>query len=152
MPADDHVTVTVETPAGAYTLEAEWLVCAEGAGSGTRKALGLDPPVVMFEDYWAIVDVRADLGHVQRRFWLDSPLLDGGAQIMHGMADGVVRTDWQISQFPDPDLEISPERVDERLRTILGPDSRVRGRLDQPLAVPPADHGPLRPRAPDLRG
>jgi 3-(3-hydroxy-phenyl)propionate hydroxylase len=121
-PGEDAVTVTVETPAGVYALKAEWLVCAEGAGSGTRKALGLDPSVVMFEDYWAIVDVRADLGHVQRRFWLDSPLLDGGAQIMHGMADGVVRTDWQISQFPDPELEITPDRVHERLRTILGPD------------------------------
>lgn len=122
VPRDDHVEATVETPAGTYTLRAEWLVCADGAGSGTRKALGLDPEVVMFEDYWAIVDVKADLGHVQRRFWLDSPLLDGGAQIMHSMADGVIRTDWQISQFPDPDLEISPERVGERLRAILGPD------------------------------
>ena len=122
VPGEDAVTVTVETPAGAYTLRAEWLVCAEGAGSGSRKALGLDPHVVMFEDYWAIVDVRADLGHVQRKFWLDSPLLEGGAQIMHSMADGVVRTDWQISQFSDPDLEISPERVDERLRAILGDD------------------------------
>ncbi|MBM3676713.1 MAG: FAD-dependent oxidoreductase [Actinobacteria bacterium] len=121
-PSPDGVLATVETPAGAYRLRADWLVCCEGAGSGTRKALGLDPPVVMFEDYWAIVDVKADLGHVQRRFWLDSPLLDGGAQIMHGMADGVVRTDWQISQFPDPELEIAPERVNERLRAILGPD------------------------------
>jgi 3-(3-hydroxy-phenyl)propionate hydroxylase len=121
-PSADGVAVTVETPAGTYTLHADWLVCAEGAGSGTRKALGLDPDVVMFEDYWAIVDVKADLGHVQRKFWLDSPLLDGGAQIMHGMADGVVRTDWQISQFPDPEAEITPERVTERLRSILGAD------------------------------
>ena len=121
-PGEDVVTVTVETPVGAYRLRARWLVCCEGAGSATRKALGLDPPVVMFEDYWAIVDVRADLGHVQRKFWLDSPLLEGGAQIMHGMADGCVRTDWQISQFPDPEIEITPARVDERLRTMLGPD------------------------------
>ena len=121
-PGEDVVTVTVETPAGEYRLRAQWLVCCEGAGSATRRALGLDPPLVLFEDYWAIVDVRADLGHVQRKFWLDSPLLDGGAQIMHGMADGVVRTDWQISQFPDPEIEITPARVDERLRAMLGPD------------------------------
>ena len=121
-PDEDVVTATVETPAGAYRLRARWLVCCEGAGSATRKALGLDPPVVMFEDYWSIVDVRADLGHVQRKFWLDSPLLEGGAQIMHGMADGCVRTDWQISQFPDPEIEITPARVDERLRTMLGSD------------------------------
>ena len=117
----DRVRLTVETPEGEYALEAEWLAACDGARSALRRLLGIRAPLAELEDTWAIVDVKADLPGLQRRLWLNSPELDGGAAIMHCMADGIVRADWQIGQLPDPDAEIEPERVRERLAALLGP-------------------------------
>jgi 3-(3-hydroxy-phenyl)propionate hydroxylase len=118
---DQRVRLTVGTPEGEYTLETQWAVAADGARSQLRRLLGIKAPLVQLEDTWAIVDVKADLPGLQRRLWLNVPALDGGAAIMHCMADGVVRADWQIGQLPDPDAEIAPERVRERLASLLGP-------------------------------
>jgi 3-(3-hydroxy-phenyl)propionate hydroxylase len=117
----ERVRLNVGTPDGEYRLEARWVVAADGARSSLRRMLGIEAPLVQLEDTWAIVDVRADLPGLQRRLWLNVPALDGGAAIMHCMADGVVRADWQIGQLPDPDAEIEPERVGERLAALLGP-------------------------------
>jgi 3-(3-hydroxy-phenyl)propionate hydroxylase len=119
---DERVRLTVDTPAGEYALHAQWVVAADGARSQVRRLLGIQAPLVTLEDTWAIVDVKADLPGLQRRFWLNLPALDGGAAIMHCMADGVLRADWQIGRLRDPDAEMEPERVRERLATLLGPD------------------------------
>lgn len=117
---DDGVRLTVGTPAGDYQLEAAWLAACDGARSSLRRLLGIRAPLAETADTWAIVDVEVDLPGLQRRLWLNSPVLDGGAAIMHCMADGVVRTDWQISQLPDPESETEPERVRQRLAALLG--------------------------------
>jgi 3-(3-hydroxy-phenyl)propionate hydroxylase len=116
----EGVRLTVDTPEGQYSLEADWAAACDGARSSVRRLLGIRAPLAEFEDEWAIVDVKAELPGLQRRLWLNSPLLEGGAAIMHCMADGVVRADWQISQLPDPAAENDPERVRERLAALLG--------------------------------
>ena len=55
---DDGAVVEVETPAGAYALEAEWLVDATGANSRIRDALGLAAHASRHTDRWCISDVR----------------------------------------------------------------------------------------------
>jgi 3-(3-hydroxy-phenyl)propionate hydroxylase len=121
-PAGEAVRVRVGTPAGEYTLAARWLVACDGAGSALRRLLGIRAPLTQTEDTWAIVDARADLPGLQRRLWLNSPRLDGGAAILHCMADGIVRADWQIAQLPEPERETEPERVRARLAALLGPE------------------------------
>ena len=39
---NDHVRLTIDTPDGPYTLDADWLIAADGARSTTRDLLGLD--------------------------------------------------------------------------------------------------------------
>ena len=46
----DHVKLEVETPEGSYTVEADWLIACDGAGSPVRSMLGLDFVGRVFED------------------------------------------------------------------------------------------------------
>ncbi len=117
---DELVRVTVATPEGEYELAAQWLAAADGARSSVRRLLGIKAPLAELEDTWAIVDVKVEMPGLQRRMWLNSPLIEGGAAVMHPMADGVVRADWQIGQLRDPAAEIEPERVHDRLAAFLG--------------------------------
>jgi 3-(3-hydroxy-phenyl)propionate hydroxylase len=121
-PSDDLVRLTVTTPEGDYGLDARHVVACDGARGSVRRLLGISAPLAQFEDTWAIVDVRVDLPGLQRRLWLNSPVIDGGAAIMHCMADGVVRADWQIGQLSDPASETEPARVHDRLAAFLGRD------------------------------
>jgi 3-(3-hydroxy-phenyl)propionate hydroxylase len=116
----DGIGLTVDTPEGPYELQARWVAACDGARSSVRRLLGIQAPLAQLEDTWAIVDVHADLPGLQRRIYLNSPLIEGGAIVMHPMADGVVRADWQIGQLEDPAAEIQPDRVRERLARFLG--------------------------------
>jgi 3-(3-hydroxy-phenyl)propionate hydroxylase len=119
---EDGIHLTVRTPAGDYALDARWVAACDGARSSVRRHLGITAPLAQLQDTWAIVDVRADLPGLQRQIWLNSPLIDGGAVVLHPMADGVVRADWQIGHLDDPEAEVTPERVRERLAGFLGAD------------------------------
>ena len=119
----ETVRLRVRTPEGDYLLHAEWLAACDGARSRVRRLMGLDPTLVQLADTWAIVDVKVELPGLQRRFWLNSPLIEGGGAIMHCMADGVVRADWQIGQFDAAERETEPGRVRERLVGFLGTDA-----------------------------
>ena len=119
---EDHAVVEVETPAGRYALEAEWLVDATGSNSPIRNAMGLDIHASKSVDRWCISDVRfAQPPAMERKTWVDAPFNEGRAVWQHLMADDVWRLDYQMS--PDADLEsISrPEVVGARLREQLGP-------------------------------
>jgi 3-(3-hydroxy-phenyl)propionate hydroxylase len=119
----DYVTVKARTPEGIYTLRGRYLIGADGAHSVVRRKLGArDAESALFDTAWCIADVkmRADEAPV-RKAYLDSPLNDGGAIWYHQMADGVWRTDWQISHYDDPDAEATPARARRRLRKLLGP-------------------------------
>ncbi|MGD9952903.1 MAG: FAD-dependent oxidoreductase [Burkholderiales bacterium] len=119
----DHVELAVETPDGAYTLRAGYVIAADGAHSALREALGAkDEASALFENLWCIADVRlpGSPGAV-RRSYLDAPENEGGAIWYHQMADGIWRTDWLITHYPDPEAEATPARAKERLKKLLGP-------------------------------
>ncbi len=120
----DHVHIEVTTPEGAYSLKAQYLIGADGAHSVVREHIGArDAESSLFEDYWCIADVRMQpTMQAVRKAYLDNPLNDGGAIWYHQMADGIWRTDWQISHYQDPDQEATPERAIERLKKLL-PDT-----------------------------
>ena len=118
----DRAEIDVETPDGRYTLEAEWLIACDGAGSAVRRALGLDPPVETREDRWCISDVRFKAPLPPERWiWIEAPFNENRAVWRHLMADDVWRMDFQMAPDSDPKAVSDPEVTRQRVRAALGP-------------------------------
>jgi 3-(3-hydroxy-phenyl)propionate hydroxylase len=116
-------TLQVETPDGIYTLEADWLVVADGARSCIRRMLNLDIDGKIFKDRFLIADVvmKADFPH-ERWFWFDPPFHPGQSVLLHRQSDNVYRVDFQLGWDADPEEEKKPEKVIPRIKAMLGDD------------------------------
>ncbi len=120
---DDGAVVSVATPAGAYTLEADWFVDATGANSAIREAMGLSVNPSRSTDRWCITDVRFKKPFaVERWTWIDAPFNKGRAVWQHLMADEVWRLDYQMDEDADTETISRPEVAGARLREQLGAD------------------------------
>ncbi len=121
-PHADHVALAIETPAGAYRIEADWVVACDGARSPTRKMLGLDFKGRVFEDRFLIADVRMQAEFpTERWFWFDPPFHAGGSTLLHKQPDDLWRIDFQLGANADPTAEKDPARVIPRVAAMLGP-------------------------------
>jgi 3-(3-hydroxy-phenyl)propionate hydroxylase len=122
---DDHVALDVETPAGAYRLEADWVVDAEGANSELRQRLGLPQHTELGRDRWCITDVRFSGEQPNERWtWVDAPFNEQRAVWRHPMADGVWRLDFQMAPDADPAEVSRPEVARERVVAMLGHEQK----------------------------
>ena len=124
---DDFARVRVETPEGAYDLEADWLIACDGAASPVRSSLGLDFVGRVFEDNFLIADIILPEGAdfpVERRFWFDPPFNRGQSALLHKQPDNVWRVDLQLGWNIDKAEESQPEKVIPRLKAFLGEDVR----------------------------
>jgi 3-(3-hydroxy-phenyl)propionate hydroxylase len=120
---DDHVALDVETPAGDYRLEADWVVDAEGANSELRRLLGLRERTELGRDRWCITDVRfAGTQPNERWTWVDAPFNEHRAVWRHPMADGVWRLDFQMAADADPAEVSRPDVARDRVAAMLGPE------------------------------
>ncbi|MFM9968614.1 MAG: FAD-dependent monooxygenase [Burkholderiales bacterium] len=120
---DDCVKLTVETPAGVYEMEAQWLIDATGANSTIREGLGLDAHASRSPDRWCITDVRFNKSFPAERWtWVRAPFNDGRAVWQHLMADDVWRVDFQMGPDADPEYVSRPGVAAQRLRAYLGED------------------------------
>ncbi|NJD34166.1 MAG: FAD-dependent oxidoreductase, partial [Betaproteobacteria bacterium] len=115
------VTLGVETEDGHYTVEADWLIAADGARSPLRRMLGLDVEGKIFMDRFLIADVvmTADVP-AERWFWFDPPFHPGQSVLLHKQADNVFRIDFQLGWDADPEEEKKPENVLPRIKAMLG--------------------------------
>ncbi|SEB11502.1 FAD-dependent oxidoreductase [Variovorax sp. YR216] len=121
-PLADGVRLTVETPAGSYTIEADHLIDATGANSPIRTQLGIEAHPSRSTDRWCITDVRFKKPlPVERWTWVDAPFNDGRAVWQHLMGDGVWRIDYQMPEDCDTAYISKPEVAGARLREQLGP-------------------------------
>ena len=124
-PGADGVAVTIETPDGAYTIVADWLIAADGARSTVRRLLGLETEGHVFHDRFLIADIRMTSAFpTERWFWFDPPFHPGQSVLLHRQADDVWRVDFQLGPEADPEEEKRPERILPRLRAMLGADAR----------------------------
>ncbi|HRD75765.1 MAG TPA: FAD-dependent monooxygenase, partial [Hyphomicrobiaceae bacterium] len=119
--AAEHARIEIATPDGPYTLEARYLVAADGARSTVRHSLGLGFEGQVFNDQFLICDVKLELDRpTERWFWFDPPFNRGQSALLHRQADNVWRLDFQIGPEADRDEEMRPENVARRVRAMLG--------------------------------
>lgn len=119
----DGVTLRVTTPDGRYSLTADWLIACDGAGSPTRKQLGLGFEGQVFEDNFLIADIRMDGDFpTERWFWFDPWFKSGASTLLHKQPDGVWRVDFQIGWDIDREEELKEVNIRARLDAMLGPD------------------------------
>jgi 3-(3-hydroxy-phenyl)propionate hydroxylase len=119
---DEAATLTVDTPAGRYRIEAEHVIDATGAHSPIRAWLDVPFDSRRGDDRWCIADVRfATRPPVERHTWIEAPFNDNRAVWQHLMADEVWRLDYQMAPDADP-AEVSREDVVRaRLARQFGP-------------------------------
>jgi 3-(3-hydroxy-phenyl)propionate hydroxylase len=127
-PSPTRVEVTIDSPEGAYTLTCDWLVACDGAGSPVRKLMGLRSEGQVFQDRFLIADVKLcgatrERFRTERWFWFDPPFHRNQSALLHKQADDVWRIDFQLGWQADPDLERQPDRVNARIRAMLGDDA-----------------------------
>ena len=119
----DLVRLDIDTPEGPYEIEADWLIAADGAGSPTRRMMGLDFVGKVFEDNFLIADVVMEANFpTERWFWFDPPFNRGQSALLHKQPDNVWRIDFQIGWDIDRDEELKAENIDRRLKAMLGDD------------------------------
>ncbi len=120
---DDHVMLTVDTPDGPYTLEADYLIACDGARSPIREMMGLGFEGRVFQDNFLIADVIMDAEFpTERRFWFDPPFNPGQSVLLHKQPDNVWRIDFQLGWDIDRAKELKEENVRARVDAMLGPD------------------------------
>jgi 3-(3-hydroxy-phenyl)propionate hydroxylase len=123
-PGDEGVALVVDTADGPYSLQADWLLAADGTRSSVRRQMGLDAQGHVFEDRFLIADVVLDgepfpLNQTERRFWFAPAFHAGESALMHRQADNVWRLDFQLGWNADPEAEKDPDRVRARARAAL---------------------------------
>jgi 3-(3-hydroxy-phenyl)propionate hydroxylase len=119
----DAVHLTVETPAGSYTIACDWLVDATGVHSAIRKGFNLNVNPAKGDDRWCISDVR--FKHhppIERWTWVEAPFNEDRAVWQHLMADDVWRLDFQMDPACDMEYVSREDVVRERLQRQFGPD------------------------------
>lgn len=122
----DFATLTVETPAGSYRLEAEHVIDATGSHSPLRKWLNVPFDSKRGDDRWCIADVRFTTHPPQERHtWIEAPFNENRAVWQHLMADDVWRIDYQMAPNADPEYVSREDVVRERLARQFGADVDV---------------------------
>lgn len=116
----DGATLTVETPDGAYSLDADWVVAADGGRSFVRESLGLPLNGTTYEGRYVIVDILLESARpTERLAYFDPPCNRGSTVLVHKQPDNVWRVDYQLKDGEDPDEAIKPENVIPRVASLL---------------------------------
>ncbi len=119
----DHATITLDTPDGRYTLDADWIIACDGARSPIRAMMNLDFEGELFEERFLIADIemQADFPS-ERRFWFEPAFHNGQSALLHKQPDNIYRIDLQLGWDTDPDIEKRPENVRPRIARVVGHD------------------------------
>jgi len=121
---EDHTVLNITTPEGDYTVLADWLIAADGAGSPLRGMMGLDFDGRVFQDSFLIADIKmlSESFPTERWFWFEPSHKAGASTLLHKQPDDVWRVDFQIGWDVDRKEELKEENVRRRLDAMLGAD------------------------------
>lgn len=112
--------LSVDTPQGAYTLEADWVVAADGGRSGIRTAMGLQMEGASYEGFFVIADIRVDLPlPTERLAFFDPPWNPGNTVLMHREPFGIWRVDYQLPPGETPEQALHPDSLKARIDAQL---------------------------------
>jgi len=118
--SDDATTLTVETPEGDTTLQAQYVVACDGSRSTTRQLMGLETTGRVFQDRFLIADVKMTAEFpTERWFWFDPPFHPNQSVLLHRQPDNVWRIDFQLGWDADPEEEKKPEKIIPRVKALL---------------------------------
>ena len=118
---DDLVRIEVDTPEGGYSIDAEWVIAADGVRSNAREYLGVPFEGGGFEDNFVIADVWVDHKFPpQRMFWFEPRFIDSPISLLHQQKEGVWRVDWQLWPGADPKAEADPVNANAKLKKMFG--------------------------------
>ncbi len=120
---DGFARLDIDTPEGSYTLDADWVVAADGGRSGIRAALKLQMEGASYEGLFVIADIRIDLPlPTERLAFFDPDWNPGNTILMHREPHGIWRVDYQLPAGESPDAALRPEslraRIDAQLAMI----------------------------------
>ncbi|MEX0282846.1 MAG: FAD-dependent monooxygenase, partial [Arenibacterium sp.] len=107
----DHVRLSIETPDGDYTLDVDYLIACDGAGSPTRERMGLDFTGQTFQEQFLIADIEMEEspfgpeGTPERWFWFDPVFHLGKSALLHMQPDNIYRIDLQLDVDADGKAE-----------------------------------------------
>lgn len=121
---DDHAVLSITTPDGPYTIEADWVIGCDGASSPLRGMLDLDFEGRVFQDSFLIADIKmkSDRFPTERWFWFEPYFKSGASALLHRQPDDVWRIDFQIGWDVDRKEEMKEENIRRRLDAMLGDD------------------------------
>ena len=123
--SQDLATLTIETPDGRFTLQADWVIACDGANSDTRRMVGAEFRGQQFEDRFLIADVVMQAQFpTERWFWFDPPFHPGQSVLLHKQSDNIWRIDFQLGRDADPEQAKKPENVIPRIQAMLGADAK----------------------------
>jgi 3-(3-hydroxy-phenyl)propionate hydroxylase len=115
------VTLQVDTLQGEQEFNGKYVLACDGARSSLRKLLNLPFPGVTHRDHFLIADIRVDLPlPPEPRFFFDHPTNPGQTVLIHPQPDGIWRIDWQVGPEVDMQVEREPQRMDLRIRSLIG--------------------------------
>lgn len=117
---DDGAELIVRTPTGAYRMQTDWLVAADGGRSTVREALGLKLQGTSYEGRYVIVDICMKCARpTERLAYFDPPCNPGSTVLVHKQPDDVWRIDYQLRDGEDPDEAVLPQNVLPRVQSLL---------------------------------
>jgi 3-(3-hydroxy-phenyl)propionate hydroxylase len=123
--ADDATILTVETPEGIETLQAQYVVACDGSRSTARQLMGLETTGRVFQDRFLIADVKMTAEFpTERWFWFDPPFHPNQSVLLHRQPDHVWRIDFQLGWDADPEEEKKPEKIIPRVKALLAYGSK----------------------------
>jgi 3-(3-hydroxy-phenyl)propionate hydroxylase len=123
---EGYATLSVETPAGRYQLEAEHVIDTSGSHTPFHGWTGATMTSRRGDDRWCIADVRFKHRPPQERHtWIEAPFNGNRAVWQHLMADDVWRIDYQMEPNADPEVVSREDVVRERLTRHFGADCKL---------------------------
>jgi 3-(3-hydroxy-phenyl)propionate hydroxylase len=121
--------LTIQTPDGAYQLDADHVAACDGYNSTIRKLAGQEIRGRSFKDRFLIADIKLKSDHVgiqlqpERWFWFDPDFHPRQSVLLHRQPDDVWRIDFQLGWDADPVEEKKPENIIPRVKALLGDDA-----------------------------
>ena len=116
----DGVRARLTTPLGDYTLEADWLVAADGGRSAVRESLGLALAGTSYEGRYVIVDIAMPSDRpTERLAFFDPPCNPGSTVLVHKQPQDVWRIDYQLRPDEDAEAAVQPANVLPRVESLL---------------------------------